>query len=839
MDTAEEKSNTLSRCGSFYYNTLVDSSKDDAEFVSHLTWNSKFPAQLQNIISAVMGRSHFQDFYRLIKFTDADVNWRGMKAALQHRSSVPPSNPQIPDYNNRLPDYILGEGAAIESNAMLLGDSEAQALIAPKANTWITLPGDTQLFWELNIDDSLFVTTIRTPEGKLWYAGQEYTAQYGKLTFTENPIKLFPDMEFMAESCIVRKPHIYNHMLRLGSVYETPDRILHYYRQAQTPKTFYLAAAQACGLAVIRQDCTIVNRMPLFDGYSYSTTDGIYEAPYKHTALDKGTALAAGYIIGGQELFQLCSPGEPLPPNVTRLNLDNALPVPGLSVTNKEIQVWNESGQYRPAYDGDIDAVEAWHAYLQGVRDDAESTGGTGITHTFDQATGNVLKPIVQQAIVANNYNTGEACSMYFTVLTASGSNTYPLLRLADDYFLITQDGRYIGFSSSATSMKNANGGDPGWAPSQIEKDDFGFDYNAFESDTRIYGWISRNAAGATGQPNALPIPGMVIDIQYKMSVDNPDGLFIEMHDSNYNVSEVLRMNMGVLDLHKIDTGNITVRVSNIKSKDTVGLPVSEPGIVHFRDVACKDRCLVACVNEAFMSTEMQLRLREFLRRELPTGAVLVTADLPTIVNDVVQPEPEPKPEPLPPLPRVARTVDPDGGDPGQGGWRGFSLSIATTAACFEWTTDTPSAKPIFLSEVEMACAASGTPASYTVKLAAYNARTAEFLGVSNTQTFEAGKSKIFHFDNVQVPLTDQIVLVFVKAETSTADLLNPIALGLDTGDLEDGMVATAWRFKVWDLGSSGAPDKWGLVGPNSSELIPSGPQQYIPVLTLRFMQQV
>lgn len=635
MDTAEEKSNTLSRCGSFYYNTLVDASKDDAEFVSHLTWHSKFPAQLQNIISAVMGRSHFQDFYRLIKFTDADVNWRGMKAALQHRSSVPPSNPQIPDYNNRLPDYILGEGTALEADSMLLGDSESQALIAPKANTQITLPGDTQLFWVLDIDDSLFVTTIRTPEGKLWYAGQEYTAQYGKLTFTENPIKLFPNMEFMAESCIVRKPHIYNHMLRLGSVYETPDRVLHYYRQAQTPKTFYLAAAQACGLAVIRQNCTIVNRMPMLDGYSYSTTDGIYEAPYKHNALDLGTSLEEGYVIGGQELFQLCSPGEPLPANVTRLNLDNALPVPGLSVTNDTIQIWNELGQYRPDYSGDADAVEAWHTYLQGVRNDADSVGGTGRLNIYNPPSGNVLKPIVQQAMAANDYNIGEACYLYFTILSTAGSGTYPLLRLADDYFLITQGGQHIGLSSSESGMRNAEGADPGWAPSRMEQDEYGFDSNVFESDTRIYGWISRNADGATGQANALPIPGMVVDVQYKMPTGNPDGLYMELHDSAYNVSEVVRMNMGVLDLHKIDTGDLYVRVSSVASKDTATLPVSEPGIAHFRDVACKDRCLVACINEAYMSTTMKLRLMEFLRRELPAGSVLVTADLPAQVNDI------------------------------------------------------------------------------------------------------------------------------------------------------------------------------------------------------------
>ena len=842
MDVAEEQSNTLSRCGSFYYSTLVDTSKDDAEFVSHLTWQSKFPAQLQNIIEAVMGRSHFQDFYRLIKFTDADVNWRGMKAALQHRSSVPPSNPQIPDYNNRLPDYIVGEGAALESDKGLLADSEAQVIIAPKADSWIILPGDTQLFWDLNIDPSLYVTSIRTPEGKLWYAGQEYTAQYGKLTFTENPIKLFPNMELMAESCIVRKPHIYNHMLRLGSVYETPDRVLHYYRHAQTPKTFYLAAAQACGMAVIRQDCTIVNRMPLFDGYSYSTTAGIYEAPYKHTRLEPGTMLAEGYVIGGQELFQICGPNDALPTSVTAIDLGTAVPIPGLKATRDAIAIWNEMGQYRPAYSGSPDALAAWYKYLQTINDDGNSTGGTGIRHVYkpDSSDGNLLKPIVQKAIIANAYNAGESCSLTFTVLTASGNNTFPLLRLANDYYLVSQGGSYIGLSSSATAMRDANGQDPGWAPATVETDDWGGSINKFSSDGRIYGWISRNATGATGVANALPLQNMYVDIQYKMSAYDANGLYIELHDSAYNVYEILYMNMGVLDLDRIDTGNLTVRVANVVSVDTIGLPVSEPGIDHFRNTACANRCLVACINEAFMSTEMQLRLMEFLRRELPTGSVLVTADLPVVVQDVVdpEPEPEPEPEPLPPLPRVARTVDPNGGDPGYGGWRGFSLVIPTTAACFEWITDAPSDKPLLLANLEMECP-SGTPATYTVKLAAYNARTTEFLGVSDAQTFEANTSKRFHFDDIQVPLDDQIVFVFVKETTSTADLLNPIALGLDTDDLEDGMIATAWRFKVWNLGSAGAPDKWGLVGPDASELIPSGSQPYVPVLTLRFTQQV
>ena len=826
MDLADEKANTLSRCGSFYYNTLVDESKDDAEFISHVPWVSKFPAQLQNLVTAVVGKSHFSDFYRVIKFTDADVDWRGLKGALQIRTSVPAKYPALPDYNNRLPDYELGTGAMLQTSTGSVVANETEHVLLTTDETSASLPGDVQLFWNLRVDPSVYVTSIRTKDGKLWFAGQEYTAQYGKLTFSENPIKLFPDMEFMAESCIVRKPHIYNHMLRLGSVYETPDRVLHYYRQSQTPKTFYLAAAQACGLAVIRRNCTIVNRTPMFNGYSYSTTDGIYEAPYKHTALNLGTSLAESYVIGGQELFQLCSPGTPLPPNVTRLNLDNALPIPGLSATNDTIQIWNENGQYRPEYSGDRDAVEAWHAFLQGVRNDADATGGTGRTNIFRPTSGDVLQPIVQQAIVANAYDTGEACYMYFTILSASGSNTYPLLRLADDYFLITQGGQYIGLSSSADSMKNAEGADPGWAPSHVEQDDFGFDFNAFESDTRIYGWISRNAAGATGQANALPIPGMVIDIQYKMSSANPDGLYMEMHDSAYTVSEVVRMDMGVLDLHKIDTGNITVRVSSIASKDTMVLPVSAPGIAHFRDVACKDRCLVACINEAYMSTEMQLRLMEFLRRELPTGAVLVTADLPTVITDGVQPEPEP----------VVTQGTMTSTAFNRAAYHAAVLCISESAGVMAWQPELSPTADTKLRSVTIRCATnanSSTGTTNSVRIAVYQADEGRFIGVSNVaHTWQQATKKKFTFDtDLPVKLTDRLMFVYVTPEATIEELTNPTMSGLDVG--EDNLTLSTWRTEVRE---DTYPVGWGVI---ASTTLANPDRAYMYDMELELVQQV
>lgn len=830
MDIAEEKANTLSRCGSFYYNTLVDESKDEAEFISHVPWVSKFPAQLQNLVTAVVGKSHFSDFYRVIKFTDADVDWRGLKGALQIRTSVPAKYPELPDYNNRLQDYELGTGAMLQTSTGNVVTNETEHVLLSAGETAASLPGDVQLFWDLRVDPSLYVTAIRTPEGKLWFAGQEYTAQYGKLTFTENPIKLFPEMQFMAESCIVRKPHIYNHMLSLGNTYGLPDRVLHYYRCSQTPKTFYLAAAQACGLAVTRNECKIINRMPMLQGYSYSTTDGIYEAPYKHTRLEPGTVLSEGYVIGGRELFQVYGPNDDLPAGVTTIDLSTAVPIPGLKATRDEIVIWNEMGQYRPAYSGSPDALAAWYKYLQTINDDGNSTGGTGIRHVYkpDSSDGNVLKPIVQKAIVANDYNAGESCSLTFTVLTASGNNTFPLIRLAHDYYLISQGGNYIGLSSSATAMRDANGQDPGWAPATVEPDDWGGAINKFSSDGRIYGWISRNATGATGVANALPLQNMYVDIQYKMSTYDSNGLYIELHDSAYSVYELLYMNMGVLDLNIIDTGNLTVRVSNVVSVDTIGLPVSEPGIDHFRNTACANRCLVACMNEAYMSTEMQLRAMEFLRRELPTGSVLVTADLPVIIHDVV--DPEPKPEEITVLGTLTAGTT---ASSFRGVYHAFAFRPSESEGLITWEPDVDQNAELILRSVSLkspdATSSSNMP---KVQLAVYNADEGRFLAVSDTVTWVRNSYHKFTFPDVAVQYTTNLMFVFVAPDIAEEMLLNPVVTGLDVGD--DDLTLGKWYIDLRKY--STYPSGWGVI---SSAALSSTDRNYMPQLSIELVQKV
>lgn len=381
MNAADEKSNTLSRCGSFYYNTLVDDSKDDAEFVAHTTWQTRALDQLQCVTDAVAGNCYTKGHFKLIHFTDKDINWRGMKAALQVRTNVPAVEPPMPpvlDYNNRYADYHLGTGTLLEADTQeVLADDNAQALLAPAA-TEATLPGTTELVWDLAVSPELLVTSI-VRDGTLLLMGQDYIARYGKLTFFENPIHMFPDMKFMAQSYMQRQQSIYSHMLRLGQIYTFPDRVLHYYRVAQTPRTLYLAAAQACGMAVVREDCVIRDVVPFLDGYAYETSSGRYDAPYEHTPLVAGTNLKEGTVIGGDELFVLCGPDDRLPVTVNALNLDTAVPVPGLQAPDADIRISTATGAYRPAYYGTDSAVAAWYSFLTGIDEESAAVRQRGV----------------------------------------------------------------------------------------------------------------------------------------------------------------------------------------------------------------------------------------------------------------------------------------------------------------------------------------------------------------------------------------------------------------------------------------------------------------------------
>jgi hypothetical protein len=529
MNPLDEKANTLSRCGSFYYRTLVDESKADAEFVSHLSSYTRLTSLGEKISTAVQGGCYYKDLYKLIKFTDDDVDWNGIKQALQQRinggagvitekleqisvsnakelgtqawelsvddvpagvkqvtkvkmqviNTAPVTDPLYLQVFHATPDaapillaasentveleagnyatwdfslLLLGTeflnnggnlmfqfatvaDAAWQSNAAIpysrtvgVGayvpsvqfwrnvapeqslptynrparltikdhlfvtddkwnwvsrEGTPQPIAFPGANGDIILSDTQELIWDLHIDQDIMVTSIQMEDGTILYANQDFASQFGKLTFLQNPIAMFPTMQFMARSYIGRMPNLYNYLVHADSVYGSISRMLRYARGSQSIKSLYYASAQAAGLAVVDQDCTVVAVSPLLDGKAYITTAGRYDAAYPHTPLKPGAKLAKNYIIGGNQLYRLIGPYDPMPSNITGINLGTALPVPGLFAPNREIEITDSNGNYRPCYDGDSSAIKAYHRYLAKTNNvvDAPNTKMNGMQH--------------------------------------------------------------------------------------------------------------------------------------------------------------------------------------------------------------------------------------------------------------------------------------------------------------------------------------------------------------------------------------------------------------------------------------------------------------------------
>ena len=534
MDQLEEKSSVLARSGSFYYKSLPEKPKNEANFMSHLPWQTKL-FNLGNISqNLVLSGGHSRGNFRLIHFTDTDIDYFGLQQALQERIVIikeeiesvesplrPLSDPSW-DYTSANTimeavwsqvdlgeDIVVPEGALQRVDVTIPNDMTSSGymhlLVKNTDGTYSELavsdsvgtPHDGKMRWlfpnvrlsgkplrmiitnskdstggavnitstvnhlendsitshgtsviegvvpelvfylrivvgveistrrpdnltinyitgvlneegdviadnnsavlfpttddtsraiftgpmrfGLRVNPDLWITSIQTPEKRL-IAGYDFISEFGNLIFAVNPIQLFPDMSLMAYSFVERKRNLYSYSLRLDDVYGPVDRVLHYYRVSQSPRAFYLAAAQAAGFAVVREDCIIEEVLPFRNGHIYITDNGTYEAPYTHTRLNVGDNLAESTVIGGDQLFRMIFPGDSWPEGLGALNMDGILPVKGLKAPDEVIELYDADGQYKPAYTGPQDALDAYWEYLatyymQQATDDITDTG--------------------------------------------------------------------------------------------------------------------------------------------------------------------------------------------------------------------------------------------------------------------------------------------------------------------------------------------------------------------------------------------------------------------------------------------------------------------------------
>lgn len=354
-DPIPEKATMLSRVGDFYYNILHRNDLPTVRAFIYSSMQCRALRQLENIKDWVNFGGYFEDNYKVIRFTDDDVEWYESKDVLQ-RSRATNANFGS---NSRYRKLTFEETAALDTEKNVAMTAEGTQMTAKASGADdVELPENTQLIYTLHISADIYVRAIQTHDNHTIYAGTDYEAEFGKLTFSQNPITLFPRMEFMAKSYIQRKRSLYCFPLSVD-VYGPVDHILHYYKYSQSAKALYYASAQAAGFPVVRENCTILSVSPLLDGVTYVTDAGNYDAPFPHTFYKVGTELKEGHIIAAEQLYKLVSPYEPIPQHVQKLELDYMLPVKGLIAERKEITL-KQGGAWKPTFTGDSSSLDKY-----------------------------------------------------------------------------------------------------------------------------------------------------------------------------------------------------------------------------------------------------------------------------------------------------------------------------------------------------------------------------------------------------------------------------------------------------------------------------------------------
>ena len=365
MEGVQEVASMLSRAGSFYYKNLSVDGMTIARKLTQLYSNCRVFEQLKAAGELTLSGGYFNDFGIVIQFSDKDIDYFGAKEALQERPAknelTIKSHVALANQDNR----ILTE---LDREARL--ESILSFPYLSDGGSGMDVTSRDSLQYGLYIDKDTFVSSINTEDGSLLLNGVDFEAHFGVILFKTNPYVLFPKGKFLASSVTRRRRNILSFVLGVDEVYGPIDRIMEYYRVAQSPKTFYYAAAQAIGMCVVPEDCLVTSVEPLHKGYAYITTIGKLDAPYNHTPYSNGDAITRNTVIGGDELFNIVLPGESLPSDLGSVSLDYLLPVSGLSAPNATIAI-SSGGVFSPAFEG---SASAKTKYLEFVK---EQNGGS------------------------------------------------------------------------------------------------------------------------------------------------------------------------------------------------------------------------------------------------------------------------------------------------------------------------------------------------------------------------------------------------------------------------------------------------------------------------------
>lgn len=377
MRSIQEVTSMLAGAGSFYYKNLSADGTTIARKLAQLYSNCRVISQLKATATLALSGGYFNDFGIVIHFSDKDIDYFGAKEALQER---PVKNELTVKRHVALAGHDNKLLSELDRDANL-----KQILGFPDESTEeITVATRDTLKYGLYIDNNTFVSSITKDDGTLLLNGVDFSAYFGVILFKQNPAVLFPNGKFVAASVTRRYRNILSFVLGVD-VYGPIDRIVEYYRIAQSPKTFYLAAAQAIGMCVVPEDCVVHSVEPLHKGCAYITDIGKLDAPYQHTRYGVGDIITKNTVIGGVDLFDIVIPEESIiPQDLGSVSLDYLLPVKGLSAPNADAEI-SIDGKFNPAiFEGSEDSKNKYLEFLKA------KNGGESLPDS-NAAFGNVI----------------------------------------------------------------------------------------------------------------------------------------------------------------------------------------------------------------------------------------------------------------------------------------------------------------------------------------------------------------------------------------------------------------------------------------------------------------
>ena len=603
FDPIQEQAGMLAKTGSFWYRTITAADKMTAYNLTQLGGLTKARTQMRNAMHATLSGGYFNDYYRVIYFTDKDIAYNGTEAALQKRF-------------REGTEYVRANNLTIEGSLITEADNvisdKGDGIVTPNPDGSITLPANYRIEFGLITDPDICVQAIEYKEGSLLLNGIDFHATYGYIAFPNNPITLFPDMKFMARHVTYRERNLLSYTLRLNNVYGPVDRVMDYYRVHQNIPSLRLAAAQACGMAVTRTECTIMDIVPLHDGVSYIMDTGErYDAPYRHFHLKKLAKLPAGYIIGGRELFRLYWYGGT--EDVSELpGIDpyRALPVRNIFIPNKQIPI-QTNGYYRPAYEGT--GAQDYYRFLA-AKDGGPLTPATmSDATTTDTTTTNTLWWV---AVVSNTHLPQQR--IYSITLNVDIGADHPEAMAGD---AINNDpsaerGLYMRVGSVPSDNPNASTTAEGYVhlatsinrcvtvPGEVTKLTWYFpDGIPVTSDTNL-----RIQFSTARKPNSenWPTGSYAYAVRTRVNTDQDSFCRLAFY-TDWTTGYLVQMEFGLSKL--------------------------ENGVTQFLDKV-GPRWMVCAVNKGWMSSQMQKDLITFLDREAPLGSVLTLADLDGIISE-------------------------------------------------------------------------------------------------------------------------------------------------------------------------------------------------------------